>query len=366
MYRSMNKPEGSGRKKRDRTDYELQLDSLLREKKKMNGEPYSEQSIKTFINGIVKLGKIFLPKVQVMNDLKWLEDSDTIIKFIETAQTPQKYPYSLASKLAFYQTIIICLGATGVTDETILKPYWDQRDNINIARSAHYDEKKSFNTTNGANQTDVLNEVSPNDIMKLIDNMDTLSYNDENELIQRKLFMISTIIRLHTEFPWRNDLADVKVIYSKTYEQKIKDGTEKDFNWLVFEPKQYTFIINKFKTAKKYNKIIAPVENKHVKLGLKKWIIDGMGDDIDDKYLFSWDDGRPLSRNNISVLLSAETKKFLKKPISTTLLCKIFDESKANVSDMSAEDFIKLKKQSYLRGHDPRTRLSIYRNPNNK
>ena len=362
----MNKPEGSGRKKRDRTDYELQLDSLLREKKKMNGEPYSEQSIKTFINGIVKLGKIFLPKVQVMNDLTWLEDTDTIIKFIETAQTPQKYPYSLASKLAFYQTIIICLGATGVTDETILKPYWDQRDNLNIARAAHYDEKKSFDTTNGSNQTDVLNEVSPKDIMTLIDNMDTLSYNDENELIQRKLFMISTIIRLHTEFPWRNDLADVKVIHAKTYEQKIKDGTEKDFNWLIYEPKQYTFIINKFKTAKKYNKIIAPVENKHVKHGLMKWIVDGMGVDIDDKYLFTWPDGRPLSRNNISVLLSAETKKFLKKPISTTLLCKIFDESKANVSDMTAEDFIKLKKQSYLRGHDPRTRLSIYRNPNNK
>ena len=369
MYKKMSiKPVGSGRKKKSKTDYELQLESLVKDKKKMNGQPYSDQSVKTFMNSIMKLSSIFLGKAELMVDLKWLEDTDKITTFIETAENEQKYPYSLSSKLAFYQAVIICLGATGVTDESILKPYWENRDLINIARSAHYDQKKSFDTKNGKNQTDVLNEFKPDDIFKMIDNMDTLSFNDENELIHRKLFMISTIIRLHTEFPWRNDLADVKVVSEKIYNKKVKDGTDKDFNWLLYG-KEFKFIINKFKTSKKYAKIIAPVENMTLKRSLKKWINVGMfteeEGDIDDQYLFSWEDGRPLSRNNISVLLSAETKKFLKKPISTTLLCKIFDETKANVEDMTVEDFTKLKKQAYLRGHDPKTRLSIYRNPTN-
>ena len=370
MYKKMSiKPVGSGRKKKSKTDYEIELEGLVREKKKMNGQPYSDQSIKTFMNSIMKLSSIFLGKAEIMVNLKWLEDTKKIISFIETAENEQKYPYSLSSKLAFYQAVIICLGATGVTDETILKPYWENRDLINISRSAHYDQKKSFDTKNGKNQADVLNEIKPDDIFKMIDNMDTLSFDESNELIHRKLFMISTIIRLHTEFPWRNDLADVKVVSEKIYEQKVKEETDKDFNWLIYG-KEYRFIINQFKTSKKYGKIIAPIENMTLKRSLKKWINVGMfigeDEDIDDKYLFSWEDGRPLSRNNISVLLSAETKKFLKKPISTTLLCKIFDETKANVEDMTVEDFTKLKKQAYLRGHDPKTRLSIYRNPTNK
>ena len=65
-------------------------------------------------------------------------------------------------------------------------------------------------------------------------------------------------------------------------------------------------------------------------------------------------------------LLSAETKKFLKKSISTTLLCKIFDETPGNIEDMTIEQYNKLKEQSRIRGHDPKTRISIYRNPNNK
>ena len=365
MYKMSIKPVGSGRKKRSRGIYEMELEGMLREKKKMNGEPYSEQSIKSFINSVVKLSSIFLGKAEVMVNLQWLEDTKKIIHFVENTENEQHYKYSLASKLAFYQSIIICLGATGMTEQTILQPYWEQRDMINLARMTHYNEKKSFDTTNGKNQTNVLNDISPADIHAMVANMDTLSFNDDKELINRKLFMISQIIKLHTQFPWRNDLADVKVVYSKTYEKKVKDGTDKDFNWLILD-KQYTFVINHFKTSKKYHKIIAKVENIDLKRSLKQWLLVGMPEEVDDQYLFTWDDGRQLSRNNISVLLSAETKKFLKKSISTTLLCKIFDETPGNIEDMTIEQYNKLKEQSRIRGHDPKTRISIYRNPNNK
>ena len=80
----MSKPIGSGRKKRARSDYENELESMLRDKKKIDGTPYSDQSVKTFINGIVKLGHNFLGKDELMVSLKWLEDPTKVINHINT------------------------------------------------------------------------------------------------------------------------------------------------------------------------------------------------------------------------------------------------------------------------------------------
>ena len=178
----MSKPIGSGRKKRNRSEYELQLESMLRDKKKLDGSPYSEQSIKTFINGIVKLGSNYLGDEE-MSNLKWLEEPTKIISFINECKNINECKYSLASKLAFYQSIIICLNATGIEDESLLSPYWNERDTINIARIAHYEQKKSFDTTNGKNQANVLSETKPEDILSMVDKMDTLSFNESNEMI---------------------------------------------------------------------------------------------------------------------------------------------------------------------------------------
>ena len=194
----------------------------------------------------------------------------------------------------------------------------------------------------------------------------TKTYNSPNQALptSRKLFMIATIIKIHTEFPFRNDVADVKVVLPKTYAKLVKEGEDKEFNWLIIG-KPYRFIINKYKMAHKYGPIIAEVEDASVKTQLKMWMAVGMDGDVDNKYLFSWEDGRPLTRNNVSVLLSVETKKRIGVSISTTLLAKITDDTPNAPRPMTDAELARVKKQSELRGHSPAIRFHVYRNPKN-
>ena len=77
-------------------------------------------------------------------------------------------------------------------------------------------------------------------------------------------------------------------------------------------------------------------------------------------YLFSKDEEQPLTRNNISVLLSTETKKYFKLPLSTTILAKVFNDALGSYTDMTAEKIANVKKQSYLRGHHQLTHITHY------
>ena len=195
-------------------------------------------------------------------------------------------------------------------------------------------------------------------IHKMIKDMVSNSYKD-GELVNRKLLMIATIIKLHTEFPWRNDLADVIYETEQNYQQQVKDGTDKNHNWLIKKGKDYIFILNLFKTKRKYIKIIAPVEDVAVRKQLKIWLV--MGEVELGSHLFTWDDKKPITRNNISVLLTNETKKYVGLPISTTLLVKIFNDMPTNYKDLTQEDIAKHKKLAMLRGHDVLTRFTIYK-----
>jgi hypothetical protein len=180
--------------------------------------------------------------------------------------------------------------------------------------------------------------------------------------------MIATIIAVHSEFPFRNDLADVKVIGKKRYEEKVKSGEDKLFNWLIIPSSvtptrtSYQFILNEYKTKAKYGMIIGDVETSLVKLQLTRWLRFGhFGDEMDDTYLFTNEEGRALTRNNISVLLTNETKKYTDgSPISTTLLVKIFNDVSQDYNEITLKDITKLKKKAYLRGHHIQTRITHY------
>ena len=376
----MPRVAGSGKKRRERTPFENELERNLKEQKTLAGKPYSEQSIKNYLAVIYKLGSNFLGKEELMANLTWLEDPKKIITFINTTNNSNGYPYSNQSKLSMYQAIMVSLKAMGITEEAILKPYWTTRDDLNIKNTHAYATGASTGTSMSANQDVVLksdNNITKDDLNTLVEQLNgealkddgslaTKTYNSPNQALptSRKLFMIATIIKIHTEFPFRNDVADVKVVLPKTYAKLVKEGEDKEFNWLIIG-KPYRFIINKYKMAHKYGPIIAEVEDASVKTQLKKWMAVGMDGIVDNKYLFSWEDGRPLTRNNVSVLLSVETKKRIGVSISTTLLAKITDDTPNAPRPMTDAELARVKKQSELRGHSPAIRFHVYRNPKN-
>lgn len=345
-----------GRQKRERSSFEIQLKKDILSKKRNDGTPYSEKSVDTFVNNIVKISSSFLGKAEVLVNLKWLEDSKKVINWLNTTNTRQGYPYSLQSKLSIYQSIIIGMNTMGYGEEH-LSPYWTERDNLGKEQVVAVHKHHSFNTPTAKNQKAVLDGVSKQDIYDLINKLEQESFNDDSDLINRKKLMIATILQIHTEFPFRNDLADMKVTSENEYKKLVETGADKLFNWLIIGKKnEYKFVLNKFKTQRKYGMIVGEVENEKTINILNIWLAKGRQGD----YLFSKDEEAPLTRNNISVLLSTETKKYMDHALSTTILAKVFNEALGSYTEMTPEKIKKIHKQAYLRGHAVATRITHY------
>jgi ribosomal protein S8E len=356
-----------GRKKRERTQFEEQLTITLREKKRNDGRPYSEKTIETHVINLYKLSKAFMGKDEVMNDLTWLYDTDKVNDWIATAKNHNGYEYSVSSKLSFYQAIISCLN-TENAEQDVLEPYWVERNKlVVIKKGVASSDDTHHDTTTGQNQKEVIATITPDMIHSTIHKMVVDSFKD-GELVNYTLLMVATILKIHTVFPWRNDLADVVYVDEKMYKERVDAGQDKEFNWLVKRKVGLYFVLNNFKTAKvkdkatgnlAYDKIIGIVEDKQVEQMLRTWIL--ASDVSFGDHLLRWEDGRPITRNNISVYLSNETKKYLGHPVSTTLLVKIFNDMPRNFLDMSREDLQKHEKLAALRGHTLLTRFGIYK-----
>tara|TARA_R110000851_G_scaffold318732_2_gene482742 strand:+ start:26 stop:1120 length:1095 start_codon:yes stop_codon:yes gene_type:complete len=359
-------PKVGGRKARVKSQFELSLIQKITTNGRPNGQPYSDKSILTYTNNLFNFSKQF---TETFDSLEFLDNYKHVLEKLDTSTTAQGKLYSKSTKAAMLNAIIISLLASG-------QVYSDDSDNLvmnySLVRDKLSEEIKMIganqldnfqNTTIGENQKNVLNNVKQEDIFKMIETMNTKSFDDAGELINHKLYMISTMFMVHTEFPFRNDLADVRFATPAKYKEEVKNGTDTEFNWLILESKKkMTFVMNQYKTKNKYGKIIAPVESKRVIEQLNKWLFYGKHPSGSD-YLFTWwETGKQLSRNNISVLLSAGSIKYLGSPISTTLLAKIFNETPSDYKQMNEEQKAELTKKSYLRGHAKLTHFTVYRN----
>ena len=361
----MPKNAGSGRKARVKSAFELSLIEKITTNGRPNGQPYSEKSVSTYTNNLFNFSKQF---TETFSSLEFLDNYKKVLETLDTSTTAQGKLYSTSTKIAMMNAIIISLIASGqvYSDDpgNLIRNYSVVRDKLTeeIKMVQVNPTDNHEDTTIGINQSNVLNSITQDDIFKMIETMNSKSYA-EGVIYNYKLFMISTIFSIHTEFPFRNDLADVRFTTPVKYKQEVKNGTDKDFNWLILESKKkMTFIMNQYKTKNKYGKIVAPVQSKRVIDQLNNWIVSGRNPNGSD-YLFTWPDtGKQLSRNNISVLLSTESNKYVGSPVSTTLMAKIFNETPSDFKKMTESEKVELLKKSYLRGHSPSTHFTIYKN----
>ena len=78
------------------------------------------------------------------------------------------------------------------------------------------------------------------------------------------------------------------------------------------------FVLNDYKTSKKYKEKIIPIPKDLEKI-LRMYIRKNG----DNNILFTTSSGNPLSRNALSQLLIKTSKKYINKSISTTMIRKI-------------------------------------------
>jgi len=296
----------------------------------------SEKTIKMYISNINKLYKI-LGNEEEMEDLDWLTDVEKITDILS-----DKHFTTLRNYL---NSIIVSLQVTEYPEE-LIKEYQSIRDEFN-------DKYIKENSTGVISAKQEENFASMDEINEVIKEM-------KEEIDSKKLFrkdispkekalvQMYVIINILTQYPFRNDLAGMKLIKKKAFNNLSMDEKKKN-NYLLQDKNDFYFILNEYKTQAKYGEKKIKVEKNNLPSLLRKYIPL-----LDSEYLFVSSTGKPFSRNALTQILSKTFEKYLGKKISTTLLRKIYMSSKYQGTKEEME------KDAEILGHDVGTGQLVY------
>jgi len=296
----------------------------------------SEKTLKMYISNINKLYKI-LGNEDEMEDLDWLTDVEKITDILS-----DKHFTTLRNYL---NSIIVSLQVAEYPQE-LIKEYQSIRDEFN-------DKYIKENSTGVISAKQEENFATMDEINKVIKEM-------KEEIDSKKLFrkditpkekalvQMYVIINILTQYPFRNDLAGMKLIKKKAFNNLSMDEKKKN-NYLLQDKNDFYFILNEYKTQAKYGEKKIKVEKNNLPSLLRKYIPL-----LDSEYLFVSSTGKPISRNALTQVLSKTFEKYLGKKISTTLLRKIYMSSKYQGTKEEME------KDAEILGHDVGTGQLVY------
>jgi len=296
----------------------------------------SEKTLKMYISNINKLYKI-LGNEDEMEDLDWLTDVEKITDILS-----DKHFTTLRNYL---NSIIVSLQVAEYPQE-LIKEYQSIRDEFN-------DKYIKENSTGVISAKQEENFATMDEINGVIKEM-------KEEIDSKKLFrkditpkekalvQMYVIINILTQYPFRNDLAGMKLIKKKAFNNLSMDEKKKN-NYLLQDKNDFYFILNEYKTQAKYGEKKIKVEKNNLPSLLRKYIPL-----LDSEYLFVSSTGKPFSRNALTQILSKTFEKYLEKKISTTLLRKIYMSSKYQGTKEEME------KDAEILGHSKETGQLVY------
>jgi hypothetical protein len=296
----------------------------------------SEKTIKMYISNINKLYKL-LGNFEEMEDLDWLTDVEKITDILS-----DKHFTTLRNYL---NSIIVSLQVTEYPEE-LIKEYQSIRDEFN-------DKYIKENSTGVISAKQEENFATMDEINGVIKEM-------KEEIDSKKLFrkdispkekalvQMYVIINILTQYPFRNDLAGMKLIKKKAFNNLSMEDKKKN-NYLLQDKNDFYFILNEYKTQAKYGEKKIKVEKNNLPSLLRKYIPL-----LESEYLFTSSTGKPISRNALTQVLSKTFEKYLGKKISTTLLRKIYMSSKYQGTKEEME------KDAEILGHDVGTGQLVY------
>ena len=256
-----------------------------------------ESTIKMYVGNLMKL-----MKMMDQDDLKFLKDIDKV-----KDELSEKH---FTTQRNYYNSIIIYLMTK--KDDKIVEEYNDIRDELNKKyiddnASGVISDKQKGNFVELSEIKKMISDIENDLQLKKVKKKDTINKKEET------LLMVYVILNILIRIPLRNDLSNM-ILLKKTQYNKLSDKEKEDNNYLVMEKGGLKFILNDYKTSKKYKEKILNIPKdleKILRMYLKR--MDYKVNDI----IF------PLSRNGLSQLLIKTSKKYLDKSISTTMLRKI-------------------------------------------
>ena len=170
------------------------------------------------------------------------------------------------------------------------------------------------------------------------------------------------VMSIHTRYPFRNELGEMKLIRRKIFE-KLSDDEVSQNNWYVLESGWNTasFVLTRYKTAQKYGTKVIEVEPKFCRYIHKLFQMKGLKlADINHRDILTWGNGSGITRNQLSTLLTAYTLDKLGESVSTTLLAKYFSTTPDDAKNPTEDELARMKVEAYIRGHALKTKFTIY------
>ena len=227
--------------------------------------------------------------------------------------------------------------------DELLEEYGKLRDELNDKYS---DEQKSGVISDKQSKNFATTEEIFNMINKMADDLKPIKKKSKDDITKKEMQLLQayTLFNIYARMPFRNDVAGMMAINKAQY-KKLSDEEKKENNYLVVPSKgQIYFVLNKYKTSRKYEELDLPIEDANLRKILRYYLkMNGMG------VLFKTSTGKPLTRIELSKVLLKYSEKYMGKKISTTLLRKSYLSGKySKVKD-------EMKKDSKILGHDVAT-----------
>ena len=293
-------------------------------------------TIKQYETNLNKLKKMF-----ESDDFSFLDNPDKVMEKIE------KLHYT--TQRNFLNAIIVLLMALNHDEkyDKLIKDYGKLRDDFN---SKYEEEQQSGVISDKQSKNFATIEEVYEMINKMSEELKPIKKKKPEELTkkERNLLQMYVIFSIYSKYPMRNDVAGMESIQKRAY-NKLSDKEKEENNYLVVHKNGMFFVLNKYKTSKKYEELKIQIEDPNIKKLLRYYLkINGMG------VLFKSSTGKPLTRIELSKNMLKYSEKYLNKRISTTLLRKIYLSSK--YGDMKKE----LEKDNHVMGHSKDVALNTY------
>ena len=243
--------------------------------------------------------------------------------------------------------LLMALNSDEKYDELLIT-YGDLRDELNDKYS---DEQKSGVISDKQSKNFTTTEEIFKMINQMAEDLKPIKKKSKDDLTKKEMQLLQayTLFNIYSRMPMRNDVAGMTAINQAAY-KKLSEEDKKENNYLVVPSKgQLYFVLNQYKTAKKYKELDLPIEDANLRKILRYYLkMNGKG------ILFKTSTGKPLTRTELSKVLLKYSKKYMDKSISTTLLRKIYLSSK--YGNMKEE----LEKDNKIMGHSKAVALDTY------
>ena len=282
---------------------------------------------------------------QPITNVDFLKDYDAVMEKLKEKKSTTIKNYMNA--------IIVVLDALKM-DKELVEKYSQMRDKLN----AEYSDQQA---THKMTDTQEKNWVPFEEYLKKVEELgadvQSLKKKSEWNLEDRRKYQEYLLAKLYTKYPLRNDY--VMMVISKAAFNKLSDSDKAEKNYLVVPSNNNAmfFVLNEYKTRRKYGEkrlhILDGDISKGIKLWLKHRVMPGHNRDalfFNPKDMVTPADSSALTR----ILITMSKREFDGKSVGSSLIRHMYLSSKY------ADTVKEMEKDADLMGHSTATQQNIY------